>query len=68
MSGCAALENFASRISGSEAFGEETREEWCRALLENTPSASAEDTTQTQEEVADIGEVIWILCRGQLPE
>lgn len=56
LSGCA--------VSGN--FGTETQAEWCRALLENQPSASVDDDPQTQEDVADIGEVIWILCRRYL--
>jgi hypothetical protein len=45
-----------------QSFGDETRRAWCEALIGNAPSASAEDTEQTQEEVADIGEVIFLLC------
>jgi ABC-type Fe3+ transport system substrate-binding protein len=62
LSGCAVLANGADSLR-PQSFGEETRRQWCEALLENAPSASSEDSAQTQEEVADIGEVIWILCR-----
>ena len=46
------------------AFGNETQDAWCKALMENAPTASIEDTPQTIEEVADIGEVIYLLCEG----
>jgi ABC-type Fe3+ transport system substrate-binding protein len=61
LSGCAVLANGADSLR-PQSFGEETRRAWCQALLENAPSASSEDSAQTQEEVADIGEVIFILC------
>lgn len=44
-------------------FGTETRAEWCRALLDKAPTASLQDTPQTLEEVADIGDVIDTLCK-----
>ena len=53
LSGCVASAN----------FGTETQKAWCEALTANAPSASTQDTEQTQEEVANIGEVIWLLCR-----
>ena len=61
LSGCAALGGGADSLR-LQSFGEETRRAWCEALLENAPSASSEDSAQTQEEVADIGEVIFLLC------
>lgn len=64
-SGCAALVNGADSLR-PPAFGEETRRAWCEALIENTPSAGPGDTEQTIEDVADIGEVIWILCQDYI--
>jgi hypothetical protein len=57
-----------SACVGSVSFGTETQREWCRALIENAPSASTSDTAQTQEEVADIGEVVWLLCQDYVRE
>lgn len=65
-SACAVLESGADSLRGP-SFGEETRRAWCQALLENAPSASSEDSAQTQEEVADIGEVIFLLCEDFIP-
>jgi len=45
-----------------EDFGIETQGAWCRALLDAAPTASSQDTAQTLEEVADIGDVIDTLC------
>lgn len=53
---------------GSASFGTETRAAWCQALIDNAPSASVDDTAKTQEDVADIGEVIWLLCREHSSE
>lgn len=48
---------------GNQAdFGTETERAWCEALLRNAPTASVNDTPQTQTEVADIGDVIDTLC------
>ena len=44
------------------AFGTETRAVWCAALYDAVPTASVRDTPQTQEEVADVGDVIDTLC------
>lgn len=55
----------ATLLSGcvqEESFGTATKAEWCRALLDAAPSASTQDTPQTLEEVADIGDVIATLC------
>jgi hypothetical protein len=65
LSGCAVLANGADSLR-PQSFGEETRRQWCEALLENAPSASSEDSAQTQEEVANIGEVIFLLCEDHL--
>lgn len=66
LSGCAALESGGDSLPGflreRPQFGEETRREWCRAMLENAPSAGPGDTAQTIEDVADIAEVIDVLC------
>jgi len=51
-----------SACLGRDAFGTETQAVWCRALLEDAPTASTQDTPQTQEEVADIGGTIDTLC------
>ena len=47
------------------AFGTETQGVWCRALLDAAPTASSADTPQTQEEVADVGDVIDTLCKTE---
>lgn len=52
-----------SACAQKEDFGIETQREWCRALIEATPTASASDDPQTLEEVADIGDVIDALCK-----
>ena len=49
------------------AFGTDTRGVWCDALTEAAPTASVNDTALTQEEVADIGDVIDTLCEGTNP-
>jgi len=43
-------------------FGIATKAEWCRGLLEDAPTASLDDTEQTIEEVANIGDTIDLLC------
>lgn len=45
-----------------DAFGTNTQALWCQRLLEAAPTASTQDTEQTREEVADVGEVIDTLC------
>lgn len=44
------------------AFGTNTQQEWCRQLILAAPTASREDTPQTQSEVAIVGDVIDTLC------
>jgi hypothetical protein len=63
LSACGVLGSGADSLRSPQSFGEETRRAWCEALIENTPSAGPGDTEQTIEDVADIGEVIWILCQ-----
>ena len=45
------------------AFGTETQAAWCEALLRDAPTASRQDTPETIEQVADIGDTIDTLCR-----
>jgi len=45
------------------AFGTETKAAWCAGLLRDAPTASVNDTPQTKEEVANIGETIDRLCK-----
>jgi len=69
-SGCAVLGSGGDSLPGflreQPQFGEETRAAWCEALIEHTPSAGPGDTEQTIEDVADIGEVIWLLCQDYI--
>lgn len=57
-----------SACESKVAFGTDTRTAWCEALLEAAPSASAtQDSAQTREEVADIGDTIDTLCEDYRP-
>lgn len=52
------------------AFGEETRKAWCEAMLGVDLTAGPGDNPETVEGVADMVEVVWLLCREyiEIPE
>lgn len=45
-------------------FGTETQRVWCRALYGVELDASTRDTPETQEKIADMGDVVDTLCAG----
>lgn len=47
-----------SACATKDAFGTESFDELCRALIDLAPTASTRDTEQTRREVADIGQFI----------
>jgi hypothetical protein len=67
LSGCAALVAGADSLRGP-SFGERTQAAWCEALLGVDLTAGEGDTEETIEGVADMIEVVWILCRDFIDE